>query len=487
MRKEKGSITVFSLLSILLITATIFSILEGTRLQELHRMADLQSQIAIESALSNYNNFLWENYHLLGANKQKMVTTIERVADARNYNDRNLLQMKSKDAKMMRYTLLTDEGGKVFIHSVSSYMQDNFLYETAKELYNQYEVIKNIMGKNSVDLSNIETAIDELENVNTTQKTKMIRKISKTKATDTEKDKSVLSTVENWMEKGILELVVKNTQEISSQEVDFSNGLLARNLECGNSSIATETDWKDRIMLQQYLLTYLSNYNKQEENRALTYELEYLIGKSSSDIENLKVVVTELLAIREAVNMLYLVSNPTMMAEVDAMALLLAGASANPIVFEVVKIGLITAWVFAESILDVRALLAGRKIALLKSEDTWTVELENLGMLSEDFIMAKECQYGLDYKNYLGILLLFKNEQDLAMHTMNLQEAAIQKNNIGGLFYMDSLVIWADVQVTYSYQTMFPFLSVIDAEERWERKIQTNASYGYYGKAGRKG
>ena len=60
MQKEKGSITIFSLLSLLLITATLFVLLEGTRLQEMRRFAMLQTENTVQSAFANYNSCLWK-------------------------------------------------------------------------------------------------------------------------------------------------------------------------------------------------------------------------------------------------------------------------------------------------------------------------------------------------------------------------------------------------------------------------------------------
>ena len=224
----------------------------------------------------------------------------------------------------------------------------------------------------------------------------------------------------------------------------------------------------------------MSNFRKVEDNRALSYELEYLIAQKNSDVENLKVVAAKLLAIREAANFLFLISNPEKMAKAEEVALLFVGASANPVLIQVVKIALLTAWALAESILDVRAILAGKKIALLKSEEAWTVELEQIGALAEGFAMAKDNPQGLSYEQYLGILVFFEKEETLGMRAMNLQEATIRKNYQEDSFRMDGLVTQAEVSISYSYQAVFPFLRVIDAQERWEYKVLANANYGYY-------
>ena len=487
MQQEKGSITVFSLLSLLLITAALFALLEGTRLQEMRRFAKLQTEASLESSFANYNRCLWENYRLLGNERSQMEPILEKSASGRLGGGANLLKMQPEEISLNAYTLLTDGNGRVFVKSISAYMQENFIYESAKELYNQYEAIKNIMGSNEMNLEKIEEALEEIQNMDTSKGNISQRSIDEKTAdrVDTNPEEmvdveSVLETAKAWKEKGILELVLEDTSQISKQQQDFRDGLLLRELETGNYEKTQEINWKDRIFLQQYLVRYMSNFSKVEDNRALSYELEYLIAQKNSDVENLKVVAAKLLAIREAANFLFLISNPEKMAKAEEVALLFVGASANPVLIQVVKIALLTAWALAESILDVRAILAGKKIALLKSEEAWTVELEQIGALAEGFAMAKDNPQGLSYEQYLGILVFFEKEETLGMRAMNLQEATIRKNYQEDSFRMDGLVTQAEVSISYSYQAVFPFLRVIDAQERWEYKVLANANYGYY-------
>ncbi|MBQ8518852.1 MAG: hypothetical protein IJ455_04485 [Agathobacter sp.] len=478
MKREKGSITIFSLISLLLITAALFAMLEGTRFQELQRFAKLQTKAALESVFANYNTCLWEKYHLLGTNETLMGEQVEKAADGRTGRGTNFLRLNTEKIATKSYTLITDGEGRVFIGSVAGYMRDNLLYETAKELYSQYDAIKHLMDSNQMDLSDIGTALKEIENTDVPSRTNSFETTAtKEAAVDVE---AILEAAKNWQKLGILELVIKDTEKLSNAEQDFSDGLLERTLKTGKNYVDTSIGWQERILLQQYLLTYLSSFQNVQEGRALAYELEYLIGQKPSDIENLKVVATRLLTIREAANFLYLLSNPEKMAQAEAAATLIAGASLNPVLLEVVKIGILTAWALAESILDVRALLAGKRIALLKSEETWTSELFNMSEITNGFGMAKESSWGLNYENYLGVLLLLENEQTLAMRTMSVQEATIRKTYQDVSFQMDLLLTQASVQISYSYQPVFPFLRMIDAEERWKYAVSATANYGYY-------
>lgn len=483
----KGSITIFSLLSLLLITAALFALLEGARVQELKRFAKLQSENAMEAVFSNYNLCLWEDYHLLGTNVEEIEEILQKIANGRTGNGTNFLKLQAKQFQMSGDTRITDNGGRVFIQSVSTYMKDNLLYESAKEIYNQYEAIKNMMDSSETSSSKINDAIEQMQKLDTTSVSEQVVNSVGTTGNNKEKKEKekridvsqLLEEAKKWKENGVLELVLKDTSKVSSSAWDFSNGLLLRQLPEEECSLQ-EISWKDRILLQQYLLTYMSNFRQSDSKRALSYEVEYLLGEKSSDKENLQNVVSKLLAIREAANFLYLVSDPAKNQQVELLANSIGGVSLNPAIIKVIKVGILTAWAMAESILDVRSLLEGKRIAFLKSNESWTVELENILDITKDFTMAKECKWGLSYENYLGVLLLFEEENHLAMCTMSAQEATIRKKEGDEDFGMDQLVIQASAEIDYSYKEIFPFSAVLNVGKRWKHEIPTQIEYGYY-------
>ena len=62
----------------------------------------------------------------------------------------------------------------------------------------------------------------------------------------------------------------------------------------------------------------------------MKYELEYLIAGKGEDAENLRMVIKELMAVREAVNMASIVTMEDKQAEALAMAVTLVGFTLNP-------------------------------------------------------------------------------------------------------------------------------------------------------------
>ena len=101
---------------------------------------------------------------------------------------------------------------------------------------------------------------------------------------------------------------------------------------------------------------------------------------------------------------------------------------------------------------------------MLKSNETWTLELENILLVTEKFLTSKESSSGFVYRDYLGILLLFEEDNVLAMRAMNASEFTIRQISGNQNFAMDSLLIYAEAEVEYKYK---------------EKKIFTKRQYGY--------
>ena len=82
---------------------------------------------------------------------------------------------------------------------------------------------------------------------------------------------------------------------------------------------------------------------------------------------------------------------------------------------------LLVLWAFGESILDLRALLDGKKTAFYKTDETWHLSLSSLFSLgsSENVIEGADEGSGLDYTQYLQILLCLKSIDELTMRALD--------------------------------------------------------------------
>ncbi|MCI6242390.1 MAG: DUF5702 domain-containing protein [Lachnospiraceae bacterium] len=515
--KRKGSITVFAALSFMLIAQMLFTLLEVARYHEFEKVLPMNSDSVLESVFADYCSPLWEEYRILGVCAEDAAGNFsfnQREAEMRNLTAYNLgsrgknplssgmslLTAEMTDIEFTPYRLMTDQNGKAFSQVVCAYMKKNMAYEMAKSVYNNYESVKEV-SKDCADTDeSINEAMDALKhpekfdeqgagstssgNLKSTsaEKRKSARKGAAVKSESgagDSKEENLLTTVAEIKKKGVLSLVLPENAQVSDKTVDLADTVSHRKLETGTMKPVTNEDWYEQVLFNQYLINYLSSYTNPGENRGLSYEIEYVLGGKAEDSENLKIVVGELLTLREPLNLASLAASPEKQEEAMTLALALAGMSANPLVIEAVKYGILAAWAFAESVLDVRTLLSGGKISLIKSSVDWTSNVNALPELLSGWSVAKDCPQGLDYGQYLAMLLLFHGETELAMRTMDIQEAAIRKQEGYEHFRMDHVLCETKIVAAYEFKPVFlGFVSLLGA--RGDRFcIRTNSEYSY--------
>ena len=504
--RRRGSITVFASLSLMLVAQLIFTFLEGAHCLEVGKCARMNTESALESVFADYCTPLWENYRLLG-------TAAETEDGAWSFNNReaqirrlttetlgagsHLLHVDLTDVEFTSYLLMSDQAGRVFEEAVCAYMKQNVGCEAAKSLYGSYESVLDLNKNYKGSDQSIDDAKKALEEARQEQaqaqeeeeaKEKQIRTKRAETKTQTEEQKNeeetLLDTIAKAKEKGVHSLVLPEDAVLSEGAVQLDQVVSHRSLQNGTGEALPESSWYQKVLLNQYLVSYMGCYTDNLEQRPLHYEMEYLLAGKAKDSENLKIVTKELLAIREALNMASIMAMPDKQAEAGALALTIAGATVNPLIIEAVKYGLLAAWAFVESVLDLRTLLAGGKIAMVKTDLDWTSNLNTLPQLLNGWSCAKENPRGVDYKSYLGLLLYFHGEQQLSMRAMDVEESALQ--SIPGYedFQMDHLVCSAEIQAFYSYQPVFlGFVSLLE-DKTGQFQIRDEAQYSYFEKGG---
>ncbi|CUP55669.1 DUF5702 domain-containing protein [Fusicatenibacter saccharivorans] len=152
-------------------------------------------------------------------------------------------------------------------------------------------------------------------------------------------------------------------------------------------------------------------------------QVEYVLCGKNSDQDNLAGTVNRLLALREAANLVYLAKDAQKQGEMEAMAGVIAASFGVPAAMPVVKMALAVCWAFAESILDLRELLDGGKVALFKTAESWQLSLEQLPKLLETGDQSrKNAPGGMEYSDYLRLLLMQKSGKAVTFGAMDLVE-----------------------------------------------------------------
>ena len=76
---------------------------------------------------------------------------------------------------------------------------------------------------------------------------------------------------------------------------------------------------------------------------------------------------------------------------------------------EAVKQLILLAWAAGEGVIDIRSLLSGNKVPLVKTSDNWQLTLASLFTLGigDDGISGADAEEGITYKEYLRAFFVF--------------------------------------------------------------------------------
>ena len=435
----------------------------------------------------------------------------------------NHLRMDTKGAEFVAYRMLTDEDGKAYIKTIADYMRNTIGQQAIEKLAAEYQQLSAMDISDKPDdtaLAGADNAIAEVKRLEeekakkaeearkkaqeAAKKAEAVKKAEATKKAgekagtkagkDTKKaekeaskgkGESAIELAENPLEiiknlwhQGTLSLVLKDTKAVSNMKEDWSDAVSKREKYAGIGMEPIQTDATDTLLFTEYLLDHFACYTSGEAAGTLAYELEYLLCGNEKDQSNLSETVQRLLAVREAANLAYLATDASKQELAYSVALSLVGATANPGIIYAVKCGLLAAWALAESVLDVRALLSGDKIAIIKNSAQWTSDLLHLGSVFSSFGTATNCQNGLSYQRYLGFLLMMQ-AQKVSYRAMNIQEHVIRSMEGFEDFCMDHLVVDAEIAMDYSFHTIFSGMEQITRNKKRVFTIPVQQSFSY--------
>ncbi|MDD3339727.1 MAG: DUF5702 domain-containing protein [Lachnospiraceae bacterium] len=451
--KYKGSMTVFLSLILTIILALVSaSILSVKVAAGRAQIANGMNQ-AMYSLFARFDRDLEERYHLFffdggyrGQTLQpgKMLDMVEEDMSyilAPNKESllggSNLLQLEQAGAGITGYTLATSLDNSVWKKQAVEYMKkaigiqgiQGLLERTLKNQIitkEQEEASGAVKSGEAIDqYEGLQEAAKEAETAPSTEET------VDQEVTDVPKDfVNPLDTIQTLKKTSILQLVVKDKSQISGKKTDTSQFMSQRSVEPGMGYMEEDAEINSTLndmLFQEYLLEFCGNYLEPTREAGLAYQAEYILQGKDNDMGNLEGVVNKLLLMREAANTVFLYTDPARKGEAASIAATISTLLLMPEAAPVLEGILILAWAYAESLLDVRGLLAGKKVPLVKSTASWQLSLRNIPtMLTDMDALCKDNSSGMTYKDYLRVLLLLKSDAHKVSTCMDMIENTVQ-------------------------------------------------------------
>ena len=210
-------------------------------------------------------------------------------------------------------------------------------------------------------------------------------------------------------------------------------------------------------------MRHAADMAKESENdRYLDYELEYICRGNASDAQNLEETVRRILLLREGVNYGYLLTDEEAKAKAELLAVVLAAVTGNEALVKGVKHLILLGWAYGESLVEVRQLLKGQEVVLVKTKEDWQVPLSGIIALMGNpgaYDEQKTEQKGMSYESFLRLFLTIQSSETLAMRGLDIIEGQLQKNAGCERIHVDHCIdrltaqIWMDsLQMERSYR-----------------------------------
>ncbi len=454
--EKKGSITVFLALILSLLLSLVATSIQSVQAAAARTQILNSMDIGLYSLFGQYDRFLLKNYDLFFLDGTQGGTELNLAAVYDNLESYMKPVLKQNSQKLTLhqggftgYRLATDEDGEVFYQQAVTYMKDTLGSQGVQSLLKRYKKKEQKVkqaekdGKQAEEGNTLQNYDSEMNSA--AQKSQEAEEASKNENagdfgdgtsgklfSDGETKPQVVNPIpiiQRIRKMGLLDLIVPASKGISDREVNRSELLSGRSAEQGMAmpqSVGKDNSGSSKILFQEYLMDHLGNYISPSK-AGLRYQLEYLLAGKKSDQENLKAVANRLLLIREGINVSCLMADAGKRAQIQALALAIASGFLIPPAAVIIEAALILCWSFAESILDLREMFHGGKVALTKTAATWQLSLENLPNLLEGLDSQRRDQEGgMSYEDYLQVLLLSKSKTDKLTRGMDMIEAEIR-------------------------------------------------------------
>ncbi len=502
-----GQITVFLCLILTVIFSLLGACLESARGAGLRFRMQLAANSALQSVFAEFDRALWEQYRLLfcPAGDRSGALLGERVQAYAGLQGTegglwgsDWMRPEPVSAQVSGLVFATDQSGVVFEKAVLDYMETGAveivwekLQETLEgdgsEAADPLQEARDSAEKGEFDFREVEEQYQEWEG----QAAEVLEESQETGADggtpgeaaespagegspaepsgeqgdagtsgagETARESilpegNLIEGVKALFSHGVLALVLENPGELSQEAL--GDGFLPSRMSgeersrSDPASPLSEEDgvqgMVDTLLFQEYLLRFLDCYTSENPGEGLRYQLEYVVAGKENDRENLTSVVHRLLWVREAMNLAYLATDSSSRSLASSAAAALVGWTGLPFLVAGLSALILAAWSYGESLVDVRSLLAGECVPLLKDAESWRLSLNGLVSLSASVRTEEQKEEGLSYEDYLRLLLLTVGQEEKSYRAMDVIQRQMEQTEPG--FRLDQCVFSCEATV----------------------------------------
>lgn len=462
-KRENAYLTVYLSLVFGIILSLLLALIEGAAIGAVRAQAELAADLGLDSVFAEFNREVLNQYELffidssygtgnggIGKVEARLSHYLGKNIDADKevgvLGGTSYLRLTNPYLEIREVSYAGDNCGEVWKAQAAAYMKAVYGMDIIHTVKEHVEAVR----QNEMNTRDVAEELRE-------QKKQFEKALAEKEITEYDVETSegtsygaVSRLVDKLIGGGLLKLVLPDDKEISKAVVNTNDYYSARmrvgkvNTGVGlHEGAAAVNGFADELLYGEYLMKMCGNYRNKKENSFLSYEIEYILYGLSSDASNLSACLATIFAIRSVGNLISVYSNSNMKNQAENTAKLLCTLIAAPELTPLLTKILLGLWALAESAADVKNLLDGGKVPLIKKENQWSLSL--LGILAGDFKGRGKGDEGLSYQAYLRVLLALMDKQKKAARSLDIVEMDIRQTHGNEFFRIDQCIDYMKV------------------------------------------
>ena len=242
------------------------------------------------------------------------------------------------------------------------------------------------------------------------------------------------------------------------------------------------------VMSCEYMKRFFSSVRSQiKEGTRLDYEWEYILCGKGSDKKNLESVIDRLVLLRSVINTAALLSSSEKRETAHTAALAVVGFTGMEPLIRFTQTMFLVLWGMTESLVEVAALLQGKKIPIVKTAKDIAVNFPELYRIGNAYIMEKADHLpkkggrSFGYEEYVLLLMAGTGRDVRCYRMMDLMEWNIRDKEVAN-FHFGQCIDRFQVTGQFSYAAKFFRMPVIQKmiNRQWndlQQGITVHAGY----------
>ncbi len=256
--------------------------------------------------------------------------------------------------------------------------------------------------------------------------------------------------------------------------------LLLRHLADGVAELS------EKLLLIVYLEAHMGCFTDSNDSSVLDYEQEYLLFGNRSDAQNQRKATLSILSLRTVMNMIYVLTNPTIREEALVIATELWSWLPVPFLIAGTQYLLLIICGIQNAYLETAELIQGKGVPLAVTQSTFQYGLLEALTASKTARMEKAKLYeppsgvNLTYEMYLWLFMLFRDSDILTLRALDLIQANIQ-TRYDFRFLIKNCVFGFETSASVTMKPIFTGIVTVEGDDSvlQQMKITENGAVSY--------